>query len=96
MKDDIPESIKAGRVNQLTTVCNKLSLENQQKEIGKVHSCLVVDFSKRNSNCLKTVSGNGKILLVDIAKGKNIALGSILDIRVERVVSHKTLMGVVV
>ncbi len=94
--DDVPEGIKAERINNLTNICSQLSLENQSKEIGKVHSCLVVDFSKRNSSCLKTVSKSGKIILVETANGKDIALGGMVDVRVNRVISHKTLMGIAV
>ncbi len=48
LKDDVPEEIKLKRLNSMILLQNKLSLQSNKKDIGKVFEVLVENFSKRS------------------------------------------------
>ena len=50
MEDDVPDEVKTFRVNEIITLQNRLSLEDNQKDIGKVFEVLIENSSKRNSS----------------------------------------------
>lgn len=47
-EDDIPEDIKKRRLEEIIDVHQKHALENNQKELGKIHKVLVEGPSKKN------------------------------------------------
>lgn len=59
--DDVPEEVKTRRLNEIIALQNRLSLESNRKEIGKVHRVLIEGTSKRNSGELFGRAGNNKV-----------------------------------
>jgi tRNA-2-methylthio-N6-dimethylallyladenosine synthase len=49
-KDDIPEEMKKKRLQEIVELQNKLSLESNQKDIGKTFKVLIEGNSKRSDN----------------------------------------------
>ena len=48
LPDDIPEETKIRRLNEIIALQNQLSLESNQRDVGKVFEVLVEGFSKRS------------------------------------------------
>jgi len=52
LEDDIPLETKKRRLAEIIALQNQLSLERNQRDVGKVHRVLVEGFSKRTENDL--------------------------------------------
>ena len=48
-KDDVPQEVKTKRINEIIQLQNRLSLESNQKELGKKFEVLVEGYSKRSN-----------------------------------------------
>ncbi|MDR2126311.1 MAG: tRNA (N6-isopentenyl adenosine(37)-C2)-methylthiotransferase MiaB [Prevotellaceae bacterium] len=48
LQDDVPDEIKTKRLNEIIELQNKLSLESNRKDIGKIFNVLIDGLSKRS------------------------------------------------
>ncbi|HOV10191.1 MAG TPA: tRNA (N6-isopentenyl adenosine(37)-C2)-methylthiotransferase MiaB [Bacteroidales bacterium] len=62
-KDDIPDDIKAKRLNEIISLQNKLSLDKNKKDIGKTFEVLVEGFSKKSTNQLSGRNSQNKVVV---------------------------------
>ena len=60
-KDDVPPETKTSRLNEIIALQNRISLENNQKEIGKHFRVLVEGHSKRDKDFLSGRASNNKM-----------------------------------
>ncbi len=49
-KDDIPEAVKKRRLSEIVGIQNRLSLESNQRDIGKTYKVLIEGESKKSEN----------------------------------------------
>jgi len=63
MKDDVPEETKTRRLNEVIQLQNSLSLESNQKDIGKVVEVLVEGFSKKSDQQLFGRTSENKVVV---------------------------------
>ena len=61
--DDVPEDVKIRRLNELIALQNTLSLENNQKCIGKVFDILIEGTSKRSREQLFGRTEQNKVVV---------------------------------
>ena len=59
--DDIPLDVKTRRLNELIELQNKLSLESNRKDVGKVFEVLVEGPSKKDPSELCGRTGSNKM-----------------------------------
>lgn len=88
-KDDVPESVKIDRLNRMIDLQNKISLESNQKEIGKVLEVLTEGFSKKSNEMLYGRSQQNKVVV--FAK-ENHKKGDIVKVKIDSA-SQATLKG---
>ena len=62
-KDDIPEDVKKRRLQEIVDLQNKLSLESNKKDIGKVFKVLIEGDSKKNNNDWKGRNSQYKVVV---------------------------------
>jgi tRNA-2-methylthio-N6-dimethylallyladenosine synthase len=67
-KDDVPEEVKKRRLNEIIELQNKLSLERNKEDVGKIQKVLVEGYSKRSEDFLK--GRTSKNTMVVFPKGK--------------------------
>ncbi len=61
--DDIPEEVKARRLNEVIAVQRRLSLERNQMAVGQVYKVLVEGFSKRSDDFLCGRNDQNKMVI---------------------------------
>ncbi len=61
--DDIPESIKKRRLQEIVAVQNKLSLQSNQRDIGKTFTVLIEGESKRSTNDWRGRNSQNKVIV---------------------------------
>ncbi len=64
-KDDVPEETKIRRLNELIALQNTLSLENNQKCIGRTYDILIEGVSKRSHEQLFGRTQQNKVVVFD-------------------------------
>lgn len=89
MADDVPEDVKSRRLQEIITLQNRLSLENNTTYIGKVVRVLADSLSKKSDQDLS--GRNDQNAKVVFPKG-NHKIGDFVDVLVERVTTT-TLIG---
>jgi len=62
-KDDIPDDIKKRRLQEIVTLQNRLSLESNQQDIGKIFKVLVEGDSKKNNAEWKGRNSQNKVIV---------------------------------
>ena len=62
-KDDVPEPIKKKRLQEIVEVQNKLSLESNQKDIGKTFAVLIEGDSKKSDNDWMGRNSQNKVIV---------------------------------
>lgn len=62
-KDDIPEETKKRRLQEIVNLQNQLSLESNQKEIGKVYKVLIEGDSKKDQREWKARTSHNKVVV---------------------------------
>lgn len=92
MGEQIPEEIKKERLNRLMKLQNKISLENNQKEIAKTLEVLIEGESKTNSEMYMGRDRKNKLVIVPKEEG---LVGKIVNVKINKVQSF-TLFGEVV
>jgi tRNA-2-methylthio-N6-dimethylallyladenosine synthase len=61
--DDIPEEVKKRRLNEIIATQQRLSLQRNQRSIGKVQKVLVEGFSKRSQEHLQGRNDQNKVVV---------------------------------
>lgn len=89
-EDDVPKEVKIRRLNEMIALQTQLSLESNQRDVGKVFEVLVEGLSKRSPHQLCGRTGQNKMVVFD--KGTHHA-GEKVRVRITEV-SSATLKGV--
>lgn len=63
--DDVPEEVKKRRLSEIITLQKSISHENNQKEIGRIHTVLVEGASKRSKAQLCGRTDTNKMVIFD-------------------------------
>jgi tRNA-2-methylthio-N6-dimethylallyladenosine synthase len=92
LPDDVPEEVKLRRLNEIITLQNKLSLKNNQADIGKTFEVLVEGPSKKNKKELFGRSSQNKII---VFPNVNFRKGDLVHVIIEKS-TQTTLIGRVV
>lgn len=89
LADDVPEDVKRRRLAEMIDLQNKLSLESNERDVGRVHEVLVEGYSKRSREQLFGRTGGNKVVIFDKEKYR---VGEYVNIRIESA-SSATLVG---
>ncbi|WP_319504328.1 tRNA (N6-isopentenyl adenosine(37)-C2)-methylthiotransferase MiaB [Bacteroides graminisolvens] len=87
--DDVPEEIKVARLNEIIALQNRLSLEANQKCVGKTYEVLVEGVSKRSREQLFGRTEQNKVVVFDRA---NYKIGDFVQVVITEA-SSATLKG---
>ena len=91
-KDDVPDTVKQGRLEEIIQKQNLHSLERYQRDIGKIHKVLIEGYSKRSNNFLLGRNSANKVI---IFPKENKTKGQYVTIKVESC-SKATLLGKII
>lgn len=89
LKDDVPDNIKARRLNEIISLQNRLSAKSKKQDVGKVFEVLIEGFSKRSEDHLSGRTSQNKIVVFPKEDKKN---GEYVKVRIDRCTSA-TLIG---
>lgn len=67
--DDIPADVKSRRLAEIIALQNKLSTENNKKDIGKTYKVLIEGFSKKSSKDFKGRNDQNKTVIFPVSDG---------------------------
>ncbi len=81
LDDDVPEEDKIRRLNRLIKLQQKISYEQNQREVGQVRTALVEGDSRRSSEYRRGRTEGNKTVLF---KGAHHALGSVVSVKVNQ------------
>ena len=87
--DDVPEVVKARRLNEMITLQGSLSLKSKKKDIGKSFEVLAEGFSRRSAENLSGRTSQNKVVVFPAEGHKK---GEYVNVLVERSTSA-TLIG---
>jgi len=90
-KDDIPEAIKKKRLQEIVELQNRLSLESNKKDIGKVFTVLIEGDSKKNEKEWKGRNSQNKVIVFP-KEGYELNKGEYVSVKVEDC-TQATLLG---
>ena len=79
MEDDVPEKVKAERLQQRISLQQELSLSSNRKDVGKVFEVLVEGYSKRSA---ANVSGRNSMNKVVVFPDKGFKPGDYVEVQV--------------
>ncbi len=91
-KDDVPDTVKQGRLEEIIQKQNLHSLERYQRDIGKIHTVLIEGYSKRSNNFLLGRNSANKVI---IFPKENKTKGQYVNVKVETC-SKATLLGKII
>ncbi|MEZ5172944.1 MAG: tRNA (N6-isopentenyl adenosine(37)-C2)-methylthiotransferase MiaB [Bacteroidia bacterium] len=77
--DDVPEDVKGRRLTEIIDLQNRLSLESNKKDVGKVHEVLVEGPSKRSDEHLSGRTTQNKVI---VFPKENYKPGDLVDVHV--------------
>lgn len=92
LADDVPEEVKSERLTRMIELQNRLSLESNQRDIGKVFEVLVEGFSKKSEDDLFGRNQQNKVL---VFPRKHYKKGDFVKVKVNSC-TQTTLIGVAV
>jgi len=92
LKDDVPDEIKSERLTEIIALQNKLSLESNQKDIGKTFEVLIEGKSKRSDDFYFGRNSQNKVI---IFPKKDSEIGNYVNVVVQECTSA-TLKGQIV
>jgi tRNA-2-methylthio-N6-dimethylallyladenosine synthase len=93
-KDDIPDETKKIRLQEIVDLQNRLSLESNKKDIGKIFKVLIEGDSKKNEKEWKGRNSQNKVVV--FAKGNyNLKKGDYINVKVEDC-TKATLLGKII
>ena len=90
MPDNIPEEVKIERLNRMIALQNRLSLESNQRDIGKTFEVLVEGVSKRSKDQMVGRTQQNKTVVFD--RIPSLHIGSTVRVRISSA-SSATLIG---
>ena len=90
MPDNIPEEVKIERLNRMIALQNRLSLESNQRDIGKTFEVLVEGVSKRSKDQMVGRTEQNKTVVLD--RIPSLHIGSTVRVRISSA-SSATLIG---
>ena len=90
MPDNIPEEVKIERLNRMIALQNRLSLESNQRDIGKTFEVLVEGVSKRSKDQMVGRTEQNKTVVFD--RIPSLHIGSTVRVRISSA-SSATLIG---
>jgi tRNA-2-methylthio-N6-dimethylallyladenosine synthase len=93
-KDDVPEDVKKRRLQEIVTLQNRISLENNKKDIGSIYEVLIEGDSKKSSEDWMARTSQNKVIVFPKA-GNNLKKGDYTTVKVSDC-TKATLMGTVV
>lgn len=93
-KDDIPEDVKKRRLQEIVEVQNRLSLESNKKDIGKIFKVLIEGDSKKSSEEWKGRSSQNK-MIVFAKNNKELKAGDYVEVKINDC-TQATLLGEIV
>ncbi len=64
-QDDVPEDVKKRRLSEIIRLQNRLSLENNEAEVGRIHTVLIEGPSKRSDAQLCGRTDTNKMVVFD-------------------------------
>lgn len=79
MPDQVPDNVKKARIQQLIALQNKISLEKNLLETGKIHDVLVEGVNRNDPEKLEARTRTGKMVLL---KGSGDLIGQITKVRI--------------
>ncbi len=88
-EDDIEEKTKKRRLNEVIALQQKLSLQSNQKDVGKVFEVLTEGFSKKSEDRLFGRNSQNKVIVFD---KKDAKIGDYVNVKVNSCTSA-TLLG---
>jgi len=91
-KDDVSEDIKSKRLSEIIALQNKLSLQSNQKDLGKTFEVLVEGVSKKSEDRLFGRNSQNKVV---VFPAENAKIGDYVQVLVSQVTSA-TLLGYIV
>jgi tRNA-2-methylthio-N6-dimethylallyladenosine synthase len=89
LTDDVPEEVKARRLQEMIDLQSILSTRGKKNDIGKIFEVLTEGFSKRSNEFLSGRTSQNKVVV--FPRGKNIP-GEYVNVLIERTTSA-TLIG---
>jgi tRNA-2-methylthio-N6-dimethylallyladenosine synthase len=92
LKDDVPMEEKKRRLQEIIDLQNRHSLESNRKDINKIHTVLIEDFSKRSKEHLQGRNSANKVV---VFPAENYEKGRYVNVLVKDCTSA-TLLGEVV
>jgi tRNA-2-methylthio-N6-dimethylallyladenosine synthase len=90
LEDNIPEEVKSARLQDVIQLQNKLSLESNQKDIGKVFEVLIEGVSKKSKEELYGRTSQNKVV---VFPRKEFEKGDLANVKIISA-SQATLKGV--
>ncbi len=91
-KDDVPEEIKARRLNEMISLQNILSSKSKKKDVGNSFEVLTEGLSKRSAEHMSGRTSQNKVV---VFPGENHARGEYVNVLIERSTSA-TLIGKII
>ncbi len=91
-KDDVDLETKKRRLNEIITLQNKHSIENNQQDVGKVFKVLIEKTSKKSENEFSGRTSQNKMV---VFPRENYKIGDYVQVKIERA-TGATLIGKVV
>lgn len=92
-EDDIPEPVKKRRLQEIIDLQTTISLDHNQKDLGKVFEVLVEGSSKKDKNDLKGRNSQNKMMV--FPKKEGVKAGDYVMVKCNRVTSA-TLIGEII
>ena len=93
-KDDVPEPIKKKRLQEIVEVQNKLSLESNQKDIGKTFAVLIEGDSKKSDNDWMGRNSQNKVIVFP-KENHQVRKGEYVTVKVHSC-TKATLLGLII
>lgn len=92
--DDVPEDVKKRRLQEIVTLQNRLSLESNKKDLGKIYEVLIEGDSKKSDADWMGRTSHNKVIVFP-KTGSNLKKGDYATVKVSDC-TKATLMGTVV
>jgi len=89
LKDDVSDSVKSERLNEMISLQNRLSTKSKKTDIGMVFDVLIEGFSKRSSDHFSGRTSQNKVV---VFPGGDFKKGDYVRVLIERCTSA-TLLG---
>ena len=91
-KDDVPENIKAARLDEIIALQNKLSAKTKKQDVGRIFEVLIEGRSKRSADHMSGRTSQNKVV---VFPGANRRKGEFVNVLINRSTSA-TLIGEII